>query len=115
MDPRRARDPRLARVQQRQASDSPAPSAIPLHVKPQPPPQPVENDTPPYSTPTPPQPFLQANSELDMIPGLDLPPQTYRQRPLFCVVCASNQVPLILNIALFSRLGLILESINGGT
>ena len=113
MDPRRARDPRLARAQQRQASDSPAPSAIPPHVKPQPPPQLIENDTPPYSAPTPPQPFLQATSELDMIPGLDPPPETYKQRPLFCVVCASNQVRLILNITLFGCLVLTLESFNG--
>lgn len=104
MDPRRARDPRLARTQQqRQASDPPAPSAIPPHVKSQPQPQPFENETPPNSTPTPPQPFLQATSELEAIPGLDLPPQTYKQKPLFCVVCASNQVRLVLNIAVFSR------------
>lgn len=111
MDPRRARDPRLARAQQqRQASDSPAPSAIPPHVKSQPPPQPLENDTPPYSTPTPPQPFLQANSELDMIPGLDLPPQTYKPRPLFCVVCASNQVRVVLNTPLSGCLGLMIDT-----
>jgi len=92
MDPRRARDPRLARAQQqRQASDPPTPSAIPPHVKPQQQPQLFENEIPPYSTPTPPQPFLQATSELDAIPGLDLPPETYKPRPLFCVVCASNQ------------------------
>ena len=114
MDPRRARDPRLARAQQqRQASDPPTPSAIPQHIKPQPPPQPIENDTPPHSTPTPPQPFLQATSELDMIPGLDPPPQTYKQRPLFCVVCASNQVRIISNIALSIHLGLVLEPVNG--
>ena len=115
MDPRRARDPRLARAQQqRQLSDSPAPTAIPPHVKPQPPPQPVENDTPPYSAPTPPQPFLQATSELDMIPGLDPLPQTYRQRPLFCVVCASNQVRLVLSMTSSNNSYLILESVNGG-
>ena len=113
MDPRRARDPRLARAQQRQASDSPAPSAIPPHFKPQPAPQPVDNDTPP-SIPTPPQPFLQATSELDMIPGLDLPPQTYKQRPLFCVVCASNQVRPVLNTTLFCHLGFGIESVDGG-
>ena len=48
-----------------------------------------------------------------MIPGLDLPPETYKPRPLFCVVCASNQVRLFPNIALFSCLVFTLESFNG--
>jgi hypothetical protein len=50
-----------------------------------------------------------------MIPGLDPPPQTYKPRPLFCVVCASNQVRLVLDIPLFGCLGSILESVNGGS
>ena len=50
-----------------------------------------------------------------MIPGLDLPPQTYKQRPLFCVVCASNQVCPVLNISWSCRLGLSIESVNGGS
>ncbi|KAJ7068178.1 phosphoprotein phosphatase [Mycena amicta] len=61
MDPRRARDPRLARADpriQRVQQDTPAP------------------------TPTPPPP-LENNGQAS--------PSLFKPRPLFCVVCASNQ------------------------
>lgn len=106
MDPRRARDPRLARADprlQRPQSGSPAPT-------PPPPPtaatqfQPnwVENGVPNYSTPPPPQPspqvtpYQQDIQQGQVVTTAPLQPQpspsTYKQRPLFCVVCASNQV-----------------------
>jgi len=92
MDPRRARDPRLARADprlQRLQQDTPTPTPTP--------PVPhsgIENG---YATPTPP-PNALAPYPVDSQP----PPQSttpvpvvaspaYKQRPLFCVVCASNQ------------------------
>jgi len=89
MDPRRARDPRLARGQQRQTSDSPAPSTVlPLFQA-----QPVDTDS--HSAPTPPQPFVSATSQLVLASAppnpTSAPSPAYKGRPLFCVVCASNQ------------------------
>jgi len=89
MDPRRARDPRLTRGQQRQ-SNSPAPATIPSQFQP----QNLDNDSVPYSAPTPPQPFVAATSELAIGPSTvsqPSPSAPYKARPLFCVVCASNQ------------------------
>lgn len=94
MDPRRARDPRLARgQQQRQTSDSPAPPNFP----PQSQPQHAEYNAPGPSAPTPPQPFAAATSQLMTAPSTSTPaaPGAYKARPLFCVVCASNQVRVI--------------------
>lgn len=99
MDPRRARDPRLARVdsrlQQVQADSSssatvtpPVPSTVdtlPNHQNQNgnansPPPesisQPPIAQSPPSSTP----------------PNSSTPNSLYKPRPLFCIVCASNQV-----------------------
>ncbi|KAI0069076.1 Ssu72-domain-containing protein [Artomyces pyxidatus] len=121
MDPRRARDPRLARAPdprlQRPLQNAPGPS-VPFH-------QPNYNNTngsgsapslqPSYNTtngnvqsfqptPTPPQPFVQAvaSASQQIVPQtVTQPPaqpakpsgesSAYKQRPLFCVVCASNQ------------------------
>ncbi|KAJ7179902.1 phosphoprotein phosphatase [Mycena crocata] len=93
MDPRRARDPRLARADprlQRVQQDTPAPT-------PTPPPQSqpsygLENG---YSNQPTPPPHILALYEVDSQPSQSTSaitaPTPYKQRPLFCVVCASNQ------------------------
>ncbi|KAJ7368203.1 phosphoprotein phosphatase [Mycena albidolilacea] len=89
MDPRRARDPRLARADprlQRVQQDTPAPTPTPP-----PPHSGAENGY--YSAPTPPPntltPYPTDPQPVQPVPGVANP--TYKQRPLFCVVCASNQ------------------------
>lgn len=80
MDPRRARDPRLARADprlQQQATSSTPPNAPP----------PPRNTTPSQNHNTPPPPPSQQHST----PSSETP-ETYKERPLFCVVCANNQV-----------------------
>lgn len=130
MDPRRARDPRLAaradpRLQQRQPSGSPAPAP--------PPPQPVpqyqnqwpENGVTNYSTPPPSlsggvpgMPPPTTSLQLETLPHSDMQPSagpssTYKPRPLFCVVCASNQVRTTLSFE-FAIKSLSSESFHGG-
>ncbi|KAJ6599155.1 phosphoprotein phosphatase [Mycena vulgaris] len=82
MDPRR-RDPRLARADprlQRLQQDTPAST-------PTPPPQQLENGYTNQPTPPPSAPY-----QTDSQPPQSTPPApAYKQRPLFCVVCASNQ------------------------
>ncbi|KAI0773840.1 Ssu72-like protein-domain-containing protein [Fomes fomentarius] len=122
MDPRRARDPRLARqdprLQQRSHSNTPSgPSQGPSHQGPlhqappyqapplqastsqgYPPPAAPQN-YPPYPTATPPQyPGHDASNQQlthEAQSSATLPhnhtPSSYKPRPLFCVVCASNQ------------------------
>jgi RNA polymerase II subunit A C-terminal domain phosphatase SSU72 len=91
MDPRRARDPRLARADPRQPSRTPPtqPSnqenGASNHGTPQPQPQ-LANAQPwdgEQSNPTPPTPPTPAQKQS---------PSVHKPRPLFCVVCASNQV-----------------------
>ncbi|KIJ70185.1 hypothetical protein HYDPIDRAFT_104862 [Hydnomerulius pinastri MD-312] len=94
MDPRRARDPRLARADprvQRVLSGSPAP-----------PPQQQLSSTWPqadqYAAPSSQLasqqvPYQTSTSSANLHPSNDVTssPSTYKPRPLFCVVCASNQ------------------------
>ncbi|TFY72752.1 hypothetical protein EVG20_g252 [Dentipellis fragilis] len=103
MDPRRARDPRLARASdprlQRTHSNSPAPSTS-FQQSFTPPGYRGENSIQPIPTPS--QPFVQAaaSASQDITPQPEPGPFTqtpkndtsiYKPRPLFCVVCASNQ------------------------
>ncbi|KAI0921947.1 hypothetical protein AcW1_004209 [Taiwanofungus camphoratus] len=107
MDPRRARDPRLARTDPRlQRSQSGTPSG----------PQPAQaqssfpsygslSTVPPYPTATPQQYPAAAVSNQQLTeeargaaalsqpsqPSQNQQPSIYKPRPLFCVVCASNQ------------------------
>ncbi|KAF8558879.1 hypothetical protein OG21DRAFT_993712 [Imleria badia] len=85
MDPRRARDPRLARADprlQRVSSGSPAPPTPQQQPWPPTDSQQVQSQTPP-----------NANSNLPASLNHDASSASiYKPRPLFCVVCASNQV-----------------------
>jgi hypothetical protein len=112
MDPRRARDPRLARADprlQRVQQDTPAPTPTPP-----PPHSGAENGY--YAAPTPPPntltPYPTDPQPVQPVPGVASP--TYKQRPLFCVVCASNQVNPP-NMSALRALPVILESLHGGT
>lgn len=89
MDPRRARDPRLMRADprlQKVPSGSPAPPA------------PQQQPWPPTdSHGTPQQVQYQASPDVSFnapAPSNNEAPSAsiYKPRPLFCVVCASNQV-----------------------
>jgi len=88
MDPRRARDPRLARADprlQRVSSGSPAPPA------------PQQQSWPPADSHAAPQQVqYQASPDVNSntpAPSTNEAPASsiYKPRPLFCVVCASNQ------------------------
>lgn len=89
MDPRRARDPRLARADprlQRVQQDTPAPTPtppLPQHAG-------IENGYAAQATPPHAAALYQGDAQsLQPITPASPP---YKQRPLFCVVCASNQV-----------------------
>lgn len=129
MESRRARDPRLSRVDpRRQHQRSPSNSNAPVNTSPQPqthyqgiPAAPVEgqastsaNTIPPYPTASPYPDAVVSNGQLaDEAQGAVelgdnlqseahtsyLSLSTYKPRPLFCVVCASNQVSPLLVLA----------------
>ena len=106
MDPRRARDPRLAaradlRLQQPQPHQQQLHQQLPTSF-----PNNGVNSNPGSHSVTPPQPFVSAMATVSsQIPTaadastsaltqpMDLhSPASLKTRPLFCVVCASNQV-----------------------
>ena len=107
MDPRRARDPRLARAGTDPRLQQPQPQQQPLRQQlPAPIPNNGINSNPGSHSITPPQPFVNAIATVSsQIPqaadastsvSTQLPdtpsPAGFKTRPLFCVVCASNQV-----------------------
>ncbi|VDB90008.1 unnamed protein product [Peniophora sp. CBMAI 1063] len=105
MDPRRTRDPRLARAQaadpRRSASNTPQPNPYGVYNGAS---QPASNLHTPNNS-TPPQPFVQAGETVvQQFPQAAVAgpsqfvatsdsgaPFPHKTRPLFCVVCASNQ------------------------
>ena len=104
MDPRRARDPRLARADPRLQQPQPQQQQQRQQL-PTPTPNNGFNSTPGSHSVTPPQPFvtamatvsLQIPSAADASTSALTHPDTpsapnFKTRPLFCVVCASNQV-----------------------
>ena len=107
MDPRRARDPRLARSGTDPRLQQPQPQQQPLRQQlPAPIPNNGINSNPGSHSITPPQPFVNAiatvSSQIPQAADASTststqPPDTpsvagFKTRPLFCVVCASNQV-----------------------
>jgi RNA polymerase II subunit A C-terminal domain phosphatase SSU72 len=109
MDPRRARDPRLARTGTDPRLQQPQPQLQQQSLRqqlPAPIPNNGINSNPGSHSITPPQPFVNAIATVSsQIPQasdastsvstqpLDTPsPACFKTRPLFCVVCASNQV-----------------------
>ena len=90
MDPRKARDPRLARADPRLNHQQPPPAAPP-----------VWDDTS----------VAAAQQVAPTTDVTNLQPK-YKPRPLFCVVCASNQVCLLHPPP--KTLRMFAEQINGG-
>ncbi|KAF9006471.1 Ssu72-like protein-domain-containing protein [Cyathus striatus] len=88
MDPRRARDPRLARADPRLQQGSSTPISQPTvsnHI----PTEQSENGYPPLNT-FPQDSIQQTTSGSSSTAGKEVS-SVYKSRPLFCVVCASNQ------------------------
>jgi hypothetical protein len=116
MDPRKARDPRFGRVDPRlQRVDAETPTQTP----------PLSGDSDASANPFPLDPSLPAQS--NSFPHENQQPQTqppgqssssqsaaYKLRPLFCVVCASNQVKSFI-MPYLQPLIPFPESVNGGT
>ena len=107
MDPRRARDPRLARTGTDPRLQQPQPQQQPLRQQlPTPIPNNGINSNPGSHSITPPQPFVNAianvssqipqavdaSASASMQPSDTPSPAGFKTRPIFCVVCASNQV-----------------------
>ena len=99
MDPRRTRDPRLARVDPR-LQQVPAESSSSETLTPPIPPtvdalSNHQTDNGDSNSP-PPQPIPQSPvvepSPSSTPPNSSTPNSLYKPRPLFCIVCASNQV-----------------------
>jgi len=90
MDPRKARDPRLSRVDprlQRVDSGSPAPTSTPpTQQSTLPASQWAENEMSSSQAPS----HHVSDDSTNSIQPQQGPPE-YKPRPLFCVVCASNQ------------------------
>ncbi|KAG6335331.1 hypothetical protein ID866_3763 [Astraeus odoratus] len=96
MDPRRARDPRLARADprlQRLTSGSPAPPQQAQGSAPWPPTdaQLLTSSQPVVHPSQPPVPSTSSSSMVPPSSNVMPSPSAYKPRTLFCVVCASNQ------------------------
>ncbi len=127
MDPRRARDPRLLRADprlQRPQSNPPGPPPTSLQQ-----PQLTSGYPAPIAGPSYSQTLPEASPQWSNSPQSNQqlaeeaqaaasgPPATssYKPRPLFCVVCASNQVRILVIIKHMYRAYRATESVNGGS